>query len=1232
MGTGFVHLHNHSEYSMLDGALRLSPLVERVAAHGAPAVALTDHGNMFGAVQFHKACKSAGIRPIFGCEVGFTGGRRDDPQNRESHHLLLLAGSAEGYANLVRLVSLAWVEGHVGTAHPRIDLELLARHRKGLVGMSACLGGWLPQRILMKGEAAGRDAMGQLKDAFEPGAFYVELQDQGFPEQGPLNEILIRLARSMDLPLVATNVCHYLDREDAHAQMVLQCIGTGRAVAEMERTHHRSSELYVKSPEEMAELFRDLPDAVENTLAIAERCAGVVDPLEKPKLPRFAVPDGLTEEGFLRKLAAEGLDRRFSELAELDQEVDRDAYRARLELELDVIVSMGFPGYFLIVQEFINWAKLQRIPVGPGRGSGAGSIVAWALRITNLDPIPYGLLFERFLNPERVSMPDFDVDFCMERRDDVIDHVREMYGATSVGQIATFHLLKSRSVVRDVGRVMGMTPADAGRIATLIPEPVQGKTVPIPKALEQEKRLEAVYHQDPKSKELLDTAMTLENLTRHAGMHAAGVVISEGPLWDHVPVFCPEPDAYVTQFDKDDVESAGLVKFDFLGLKTLTVIDVACRLIGKRPDHDGPFDIEKIPMNDPATFALLRSGETTNVFQLESSGMQTLFRQLRPDRFEDIVAAVALYRPGPLGSGMDQDFIHRKHGRARVTYPHPDLQPILEPTHGVIVYQEQVMQIAQKMAGYSLGGADLLRRAMGKKKIEEMAKQKVVFLEGAEKLGYAREDAEKVFNLMEHFAAYGFNKSHSAAYALLTYQTAFLKAHFPVEFVCATLSADKDKTEKVVRTVSEGRGMGITVLPPDVNESEIDFTVVYDERPSDDAALRAKGSEPVAHKGRVRDPWGPKIRFGLGGVRGIGTAALEAVFEARAGDEETAAPPAGTDAAAAAPTKQPFVDLFDFAARVDLRRVNKNVVEAMVQCGAFDAAHGAQSVHRAAAFAAIDRALERGRKLEQERSSGQTSLFGLLGGGDDEASRAFERASGEFPRVPAWDLRETLQREKQTLGFYVSGHPLDRHMAALGRFCSNDTRTLAACKEGTTVVVGGLIEGYRERTTKAGDKIAFFELEDAHGRVEVIVRPRVLANAGVQTVLHTGDPLVVTGAVQFERDRNAGGGGGDPSGGGGEATQAKLILEEAQPLSDALREKTRAVRVRIPVDRADQERLQTLRALLGRYPGRCPVTLELTSGEEWAVTLGPNGLAVEPSEALRDDVDRVFGVHVLELR
>ncbi|HEY8427805.1 MAG TPA: DNA polymerase III subunit alpha, partial [Sandaracinaceae bacterium] len=643
MSAELVHLHVHSEFSMLDGAIRLDGLVQKVRELGMRAVALTDHDNMHGAVRFYKACKAAEVAPILGCEVHITPGDRQKPDNRTQYHLVLLAASQVGYQNLTRLVSRAYVEG---AGRPRIDFEILREHHEGLVGLSACMGGYLAQEILLKGEAAGRTALGRLKESFAEGHFFVELQDHGLPEQGPLNEILLELARDNGVPVVATNDCHYLGREQAKPQLVLQCIAAGRPIADMERAHHGSDRMYLTSPEEMAHTFRHLPEALKNTLVVAEMCAGQANPLCSPKLPRFAVPEGMTEESYLRKLAHEGLNARFEELARLGRVVDHDAYRERLAMELDVICAMGFPGYFLIVQDFINWAKRDGTPVGPGRGSGAGSLVAYALRITDLDPIQHGLLFERFLNPERVSMPDFDVDFCMDRRDRVIDYVRSKYGETSVGQIATFHQLKSKSVVRDVGRVLGMTPADAGRIAALIPEPVGGKTVPIAKAMEEEPRLKAAYDEDAGVRELLDTAMDLENLNRHAGMHAAGVVISEGPLWDHVPVFCPEPNVLVTQYDKDDVEAAGLVKFDFLGLKTLTVIDIAVKLINKRPDRAGrPFDLSAIPMDDPATFALLQSGETTNVFQLESSGMQQLFRQLKPDCFEDIVAAVALYRP-----------------------------------------------------------------------------------------------------------------------------------------------------------------------------------------------------------------------------------------------------------------------------------------------------------------------------------------------------------------------------------------------------------------------------------------------------------------------------------------------------------------------------------------------------------------------------------------------------------
>ncbi|MGD8606837.1 MAG: DNA polymerase III subunit alpha [Myxococcales bacterium] len=1208
MAAEFVHLHVHSEFSMLDGAIRIPQLVEHVDRMGMSAVALTDNGNMFGAVQLVRACEDTGVKPILGCEVNFTAGDRRDPQNKELNHLLLLASSQEGYHNLVRLVSTGWVDGMVVDDQPRIDFEVLRQHNEGIVGLSACMGGYVAQEILNKGPAVGREALAKLRDSFEPGHFFVELQDHGFPENRPLNEVLAGLARDLELPLIGTNDCHYLERRSAHAQLVLQCIGAGRSVREMEAVHHHSSELYLKTPEQMASLFAHVPDAAKNTLLVAEMCAGRATPLGAPKLPRFAVPGGASEEDYLRALAVAGLARRLKEMRSRGETFDEKGYHDRLELEVEVILKMGFAGYFLIVQDFINWAKDNGVPVGPGRGSGAGSLVAWALRITDLNPIVHGLLFERFLNPERVSMPDFDIDFCMDQRDRVIQYVRDKYGQQSVGQIATFHQLKSRSVVRDVGRVMGMTPGEAGLIATMIPEPVQGKSVPISDALEQEPRLKTAYEQDDRARDLLDTAQALENLTRHAGMHAAGVVISEGPIWDHVPVFCPEKDVYVTQFHKDDVEAAGLVKFDFLGLRTLTVIDIATKLIDRRPDRQGhPLRIDEIPMDDPATYALLQSGETTNVFQLESSGMQSLFKQLRPDRFDDIVAAVALYRPGPMGAQMDKDFVHRKHGRQRVEYPHPSLEGILQDTRGVIVYQEQVMQIAQEMAGYSLGGADLLRRAMGKKKVSEMEKQKTVFIEGATARGHTREKAEEVFDLMAYFAGYGFNKSHSAAYALITYQTAYLKTHYPVEFTCATLTADKEKIDKVVRTVAEARSMGITVLPPDVNESEIDFSVVYNPDDAQDVArLRHK---PVCYNGQVHDPMGPKIRFGLGAIKGVGSSAVEAILEARKGEPT----PDGE-----AP-ERPFVDLFDFCARVDLRRVNKSVTEALVQCGAFDTVHDAIGVHRSQAFFAIEQAIERGKRIQSERSSGQESLFGLMGQEDD--AQAYQHPGGSFPVLDPWDSRDQLSREKSTLGFYVSGHPLDRYRSELLRFCNATTEKVAQLDNNRQVTVGGTVEGYRERRTKMGHTMAFFHIEDALGRVEVIVRPKPLEQAGLREALQSGQPILLTGRVKHEQDRDS----------ESAQTQHKILLEEARLLSEALHERTTAITVRLTVESIDRAKLDSLRAMLEQFPGPCPVSLELDHPGSWRVNLAETGLFVDPSDALLSSLERLFGSKVCEL-
>ncbi len=1224
----FAHLHVHSQYSMLDSALRLKAMCASAKTLGMPALALTDHGNMFGAVQFHGECKKNGVKPILGCEVNLCSDHTQP--TRESHHLVLLARSQEGYRNLVRLTSLGWVDG-LAHGKPRIDLEQLAQYNKGIVGLSACMGGFLAQEILQKGEDAGRHALAKLRACFDPDAFFVELQDHGFAEQKPLNDILIGLARELAVPLVATNDCHYLEKKNAQAQLALQCIAAGASLADMQRAHHGSEELYFKSGDEMRELFRHLPEACDNTLLVAEMCGGQANPSAKPMLPRFQVPEGTSEDEHFFALAKKGLDERFSEFRALSKNVDEVAYRVRLEAESQMIAKMGFSGYFLIVQDFINWAKQRGIPVGPGRGSGAGSIVAYAMRITDLDPIPYGLLFERFLNPERVSMPDFDVDFCMDRRDEVITYVREKYGKSSVGQIATFHLLKSRSVVRDVGRVMGMTPQDTGRIASLVPEPVQGKSVPIADALKQEKRLKDSYEQDPQVHKLLDTAMDLEELNRHAGMHAAGVVISEGPLWDHVPVFCPEPDVYVTQYDKNDVEYAGLVKFDFLGLKTLTTLDIAVRLINKRPDRQSdPFFLERIKLDDPTTYALLTSGETTNVFQFESSGMQALIKQLKPDSFEDIIALCALYRPGPLGSGMVDDYVAGKHGKKKVAYPHPCLEDTLKETFGVMVYQEQVMQSARVMAGYSLGGADLLRRAMGKKKADEMAEQKASFVEGAQKNGHSAEDAERVFALMDFFSGYGFNKSHSAAYALIAYQCAYLKAHFPVEFLCATMTADKDKIEKVVRTVAEARAMGITVLAPDVNESEIDFAVVYQvdrarEQPSALPGAQAKDyrrkpGQPVALGGKLRDPLNPKIRFGLGAVKGVGAAALESILEARTGAADGA--------------KQPFDDLFDFTSRVDLRRVNKGVIEALVQCGAMDSGHEARGVGRDRALAVIDSAIEVGKKTSADRDSGQTDMFGALLGGGDSATSSGNGRRVSFPEVAEpWSRNEKLKREKAALGFYVSGHPLDAFKEELKRFTNASSASLQNVAENTQVAMGGMVEDYRERVTKTGGKMAFFQLDDPYGRVEVIVRQRAVE--AFREVLQSGQPLLVTGAARAERDNfqssgnDEGGGGG---GGGDQAAEVKLLLEEATSLVQAFRNKTRAVRVRVPVDRVDKKKLIELRRALESHPGTCPVVVQLVSGTEWRVTLGGGKLTVEPSEAMLSSLERLFGEKICELR
>ncbi|HYG68443.1 MAG TPA: DNA polymerase III subunit alpha, partial [Anaeromyxobacteraceae bacterium] len=920
----FVHLHLHTLYSLLDGAIRIKDLMKTVTAKGMKSVAVTDHGNLFGAIDFYKHAKAAGVKPILGMEAYVAGEKgRKDRSERIGRHLILLAKNAEGWANLRYLSSMAFTEGFY--YDPRIDKQLLKEHSKGLIGLSACLAGEVP-RLARQGDMDGaRRAAREYKEIFEPDSFFLEVQSNGMKEQLDVNAKLAELARAEGIPLAATADAHYVSRDQAKAHEVLMCIASNKTFQDPKRLKHDTDGLFITSPDEMVAALPEYREAIDNTIRIAEMC-NVELRLGKSFLPRFQLPDGVSEDEYIDQLAREGLDARFREVAG-QYPHDRDAYMQRLEMELGVIKKMGFSGYFLIVQDFINWAKRHDIPVGPGRGSGAGSIVAWSLRITDLDPLRWHLLFERFLNPERVSMPDFDVDFCQNRRDEVIGYVREKYGQENVGQIITFGSLKARSVVRDVVRVMGLPFAEGDRIAKLVPDPVQGKTPPLRECIEAEPRLKQLYDEAAivstwvdsdgvqhkvTHKDILDVAMSLEGLNRQAGLHAAGVVIADKPLWEYVPAYKDDKsEMLVSQFAKEEVEAAGLVKFDFLGLKTLTVIDDALKLVKQNHPEMKDFKASDIPLDDPAVYELISRGDTGGVFQMESSGFTEMVIKMKPSRFEDIIAAGALYRPGPLdqkledGRTMVDVYIDRKHGREKVTYPHPLLEPVLEPTYGVIVYQEQVMQIAQVLGGYSLGGADLLRRAMGKKKAEEMAKQRVIFMKGATEKRVDEKIATHVFDLMEKFAAYGFNKSHSAAYGLLTVQTAWLKAHYPVEFMAALISSEASNTDKVVMHISEARADGIAVLQPDVNESNAEFRAL--------PARRAEGQPAEAapeRAGGMGGPSGPpqqevekgRIRFGLGAVKGVGESAIEAILEARRDGG-------------------PFESLFDLTRRVDTRRI-----------------------------------------------------------------------------------------------------------------------------------------------------------------------------------------------------------------------------------------------------------------------------------------------------------------------
>ncbi len=1117
----FVHLHVHSEYSLLDGAIRCSEIAAKAAEWGSPAVALTDHGAMYGTVEFYEKCRACGVKPLIGCEVyvdplGHTCRDRKGGNN----HLILLARDLEGYHNLVKLVSIANTDGFY--YRPRIDHDLLARYSKGLIASSACLAGEIPSLILEGNEEGAAERASLYQDILGKGHFYLEVMHNALAEQALVNKAIVRIAKRTGIPLVATNDAHYLNASDASWHDILLCVQTNATVNEPNRYRFGASDFYLRSPEEMWTLFgRELPEALTNTLEIAEKCDVKLD-FNVYRLPRYEVPEGETLESYLEKLAWEGLDERMN--GNPPQE-----YRERMSYELGVIKKMGFAGYFLVVSDFIRAAKARGIPVGPGRGSAAGSLAAWALKITELDPIRYQLLFERFLNPERISMPDIDTDISDKRRDEVLDYVVQKYGRNHVAQIITFDRMKSKGAIRDVGRALGIPLADVNRVAKSVPDGVGS----ISEALEESPDLSLFQKKEPAIKNLLEVAGKIEGLARHCSQHAAGVVISPVEVTDLVPVRKIGEGQVVTQFGMEAIEKLGLVKMDFLGLRTLSMIEDTLeniRLNGK----DVP-DINALPLDDPSTFSLLQAGDTLGVFQLESPGMRQLLKKIVPDSFEDLVAILALYRPGPLESGMVDQFINCKHGRSEVVYPHPLLEPVLKETYGVILYQEQVMQIAATLAGFSLGEADLLRRAMGKKKMEVMEQQRKKFVDGCLRNGVERGTAESLFDLIQKFAGYGFNKSHSAAYALISYQTAYLKAHYKAEFLAAFLSSQiGSRMDVLARYVREVRNAGIQVLPPDINESGATFSAV----------------------GRV-------IRFGLKAVAKAGETAVEAILQARQ-------------------TKGTFQSLWDFLNKVDLRIVNRSVVENLIKAGAFSAIHPNRRQLLENLPILIDR-------VQKKQSDGaQRSLLTLV--------EELPREEPEMEETEDFSVLETLDLEKEVLGLFISGHPLEKEEERIARFSTCRIADLRYWKAPETqATVGGLLVGFKEKTTKRGDLMGILEFEDTEARLEVVCFPKTWPE--VKAILDPGKVFFARGKVQ---DRGG----------------ITMVAEEIIPLSEIEACQEPFVRIRLKGTAGALPFKAICRELKG-HAGASPVLLEYLS-ENSVTLIRLKDIRVKPEPSLAE--------------
>lgn len=1147
----FVHLHLHTQYSLLDGAIRLDDLFRKANEYRMPALAMTDHGNMFGTIEFYEMALQHGIKPIIGCEMYVATGSRFDKEahsaKETSHHLLLLAKNKIGYQNLIKLVTAGYFEGFY--YRPRIDKELLRRYHDGLIALTSCLHGEIPHAIIANNIQQAYAATDEYRSIFGEGNFYLELQENNLEEQKKVNQGLLEISRKLSLPIVASNDCHYLNQQDAKAHEILLCIQTGKTVNSSDRMRFSTDQFYFKSPAEMQRAFSYAPEALKNTIVIAEQC-NLEFSFYDYKFPPFTPPPGTTIDQYFETLARTGLEERLAELrmrSPHDFEQRAAAYRQRLEQELRMIEKTGFVSYFLIVADFVNYAKTHNIPVGPGRGSAAGSLVAYALKITEIDPLAYGLLFERFLNPERVSPPDIDIDFCMDGRDRVIEYVSAKYGTDNVAQIITFGKMQARAVIRDVGRALDMPYKDVDRIAKLIPNVLN---ITIDQAVMQEPKLKELMEKDPQVDTLIKLSRALEGLPRHASTHAAGIVISDAPLVNYLPLYRGQKGEVITQFPMNEVGKIGLIKFDFLGLKTLTVIHEAIKLINaKYPD--APLDINRLPLDDQKTYELLCSGETDGIFQLESAGMKDLIKRLRPENFDEIIALLALYRPGPLGSGMVDEFIRGKHGKGSVKYELPQLKKILEDTYGVILYQEQVMQIASTLANFSLSDADILRRAMGKKKSEEMLKQREKFLEGTKKNKIPQHKAQTIYERMAKFAEYGFNKSHSAAYAAIAYQTAYLKAHYPVEFMAALLSCEMENTDKVVKHIAECRERGIEVLPPDINASSRDFSVA-----------------------------GNRIRFGLAAVKNVGVSAIEAI-------------------AAVREASGPFNSLLDFCKRVDLRKVNKKVVESLIKCGAFDSL----GVKRSQLLAVMDEAMDKAQTLQRENANSQLSIFARLkdnGGGD-------EMELIRYPDIPELEKQKKLAFEKECLGFYISGHPLDHMVDILKRFTTMDSTEAHTTEEEKDVVMGGVVQSLKEIKTKKGDIMAFVTLEDLAGSIELTIFSDLYRNAA--PLLKSEKPLLIKGKLTIEGE-----------------TKRNIIVNEIIPLEEAGVALSGDIHVKCVISKIGAETIEKLQTIVKNNPGKSQVFIHIIipDSSETVISLGKN-YGINPSQLCISEIESVLG-------